>query len=50
LIYLNSPEHDAAINLYRLYLEGELRPGDEPLDLINAAINRTVEQAAQIVN
>ena len=41
LIYLHSPEHAAAINLYRLHLEGELKPDDEPLDLINAAINRT---------
>ena len=41
LIYLHSPEHDAAINLYRLHLEGELKPDDEPLDLINAAIHRT---------
>ncbi|HXI26506.1 MAG TPA: hypothetical protein VNG71_21810 [Pyrinomonadaceae bacterium] len=41
LIYLHSPEHDAAINLYRLHLEGELKPDDEPLDLINAAIKRT---------
>jgi hypothetical protein len=41
LIYLHSPEHDAAISLYRLHLEGELKPDDEPLDLINGAINRT---------
>lgn len=41
LIYLHSPEHAAAINLYRLHLEGELKPDDEPLDLIDAAIKRT---------
>jgi hypothetical protein len=41
LIYLHSPEHDAAINLYRLHLEGELKPDDEPLEVINAAIKRT---------
>jgi len=41
LIYLHSPEHDAAINLYRLHLEGELKPDDEPLEMINAAIDRT---------
>lgn len=41
LIYLHSPEHAAAIDLYRLHVEGELKPVDEPLDLINAAINRT---------
>lgn len=41
LIYLHSPEHSAAIDLYRLHLEGEVKPDDEPLDLINAAIYRT---------
>lgn len=41
LIYLYSPEHFAAINLYRLHLEGELKPGDEPLEIINSAIART---------
>jgi len=41
LIYLYSPEHDAAINLYRLHLEGELKPNEEPLELINGAIGRT---------
>jgi hypothetical protein len=41
LIYLHSPEHSAAIDLYRLHLEGELKPGDEPLKMINAAIHGT---------
>lgn len=41
LIYMHSPEHAAAINLYRLHLQGELKPADEPLDMINAAIDRT---------
>jgi len=41
LIYLYSPEHSAAINLYRLHLEGELKPDDEPLAIIHAAIDRT---------
>jgi len=41
LIYLYSPEHNAAINLYRLHLEGELKPNEEPLEMINAAIDRT---------
>lgn len=41
LIYLHSPEHAAALDLYRLHIEGELKPDDEPLDLLNAAIKRT---------
>jgi len=41
LIYLHSSEHAAALNLYRLHLEGELKCEDEPLTLINAAIERT---------
>jgi hypothetical protein len=41
LIYLHSPEHAAAIDLYRLHLEGELKPNDEPLEMINAAISHT---------
>ena len=41
LIYMHSPEHAAAIKLYRLHLEGELKPDDEPLEMINAAIDRT---------
>ena len=41
LIYLHSPEHTAGINLYRLHLEGELRPEDEPLEMLTAAITRT---------
>lgn len=41
LIYLYSPEHSAAISLYRLHLEGELKPDDEPLEMINASIDRT---------
>lgn len=46
LIYLYSPEHAAAINLYRLHLEGELRPDDEPLAIINGAIHRTTRLRA----
>jgi hypothetical protein len=41
LIYLHSPEHAAAIDLYRLHLKGELKPDDEPLEMVNAAISRT---------
>jgi len=44
LIYLHSPEHAAAINLYRLHMKGELKPDDEPLEMINAAISRTTKR------
>ena len=40
LVYLHSPEHAAALNLYRQYLAGELLVNDEPLRLINDAIER----------
>lgn len=47
LIYLHSPEHLAALSLYRLYLAGELLVRDEPLRLINDAIERTNSRLAK---
>jgi hypothetical protein len=44
LIYPHSPAHQAALNLYRLSLEGQLKVEDEPL-VINAAINRSTSGA-----
>lgn len=38
--YLYTNAHKAAFRLYELLLEGELKPQDEPLNLINAAIGR----------
>ncbi|MFL6281913.1 MAG: hypothetical protein ACJ74Q_01950 [Pyrinomonadaceae bacterium] len=38
--YLYTNTHKAALELYVLSLEGELKPEDEPLNLINAAIER----------
>jgi hypothetical protein len=38
--YLYTNAHKAAFELYELSLEGELKPQDEPLNLINAAIER----------
>lgn len=38
--YLYTNTHKAALELYVLSLEGELKPEDEPLNLINAAIKR----------
>jgi hypothetical protein len=40
LIYLHSSAHKAAVKLYVLSLEGNLKPQDEPLNLINAALRR----------
>jgi hypothetical protein len=40
LIYLHTNAHKAAVKLYVLSLEGNLKPPDEPLNLINAAIER----------
>jgi len=40
VIYLYTNTHKAALELYVLSLEGELKPEDEPLNLINAAIER----------
>jgi hypothetical protein len=39
-IYLHTNAHKAAIKLYVLSLEGDLKPQDEPLNLINAALER----------
>lgn len=40
LIYPYTNAHKAALELYVLSLEGNLKPHDEPLNLINAAIER----------
>lgn len=39
-IYLHTNAHKAALKLYVLSLEGNLKPQDEPLNLINAALER----------
>lgn len=39
-IYLYTDTHKAAVKLYVLSLEGELKPQDEPLNLVNAALER----------
>jgi len=44
LIYPHSPVHHADLNLYRLSVEGQLKVEDEPLELINAAIQRTASR------
>jgi hypothetical protein len=40
VMYLYTGAHRAALELYRLSLSGNLQPQDEPLKLINAAIER----------
>ena len=40
LIYLHTNTHKAAVEFYVLSLAGTLKPQDEPLNLINAAIER----------
>jgi hypothetical protein len=44
VMYLYTNAHKAAIELYVLSLEGELKPQDEPLNLINAAIERGTDK------
>ncbi len=39
-MYLHTKAHKAALRLYVLSLEGNLKPQDEPLNLINGAIER----------
>ena len=38
--YLHTEAHRAAVKLYLLSLTGQLKPEDEPLQLINGAIKR----------
>ena len=38
--YLHTDAHRAALKLYLIYLTGQLKPEDEPLRLINGAIER----------
>lgn len=40
LAYLRTGAHAAALRLYRLSLEGRVKPGDEPCALIDAAVDR----------
>jgi hypothetical protein len=44
LLYLYTNAHKAAVKLYVLSLEGNLKPQDEPLNLINAALERGKSQ------
>jgi len=44
LVYLYTDAHKAAFELYLLSLTGDLRPQDEPLQLINEAIKRSTDR------
>lgn len=44
-MYLYTDAHRAALKLYILSLEGILKPKDEPLNLINAAIERGLSES-----
>jgi len=43
LVYLHTQAHDAALKLYQLSQEGQLKVEDEPVRLIGAAIERQRE-------
>jgi hypothetical protein len=45
VMYLYTKAHKAALELFVLSLGGELKPQDEPLNLITAAIKRGKQQA-----
>jgi hypothetical protein len=45
LLYLYTNPHKAAVKLYVLSLEGNLKPQDEPLNLIDAALERGKSRA-----
>lgn len=40
IAYLHSSSHVAALKLYKLYQDGQLKVEDEPVRLINSAIER----------
>jgi hypothetical protein len=44
LTYLYTDEHRLALKLYILYLTGHLKPQDEPLTLLNGAIERGTDK------
>jgi hypothetical protein len=44
--YLQTEAHRAAVRLYLLSLTGQLKPEDEPLRLINGAIERGARRVA----
>jgi hypothetical protein len=47
LVYLHTQAHDAALKLYQLSQEGQLKVEDEPVRLIGAAIERQMRNASE---
>lgn len=47
LLYLYTNAHKAAVELYVISLEGKLKAQDEPLNLVNAALERGKRRAHQ---
>lgn len=47
ICYLHSEAHAAAVRLYRLSVEGQLRVEDEPVNLIGAAVERSTASAGR---
>ncbi len=47
VLYLYTDAHRAALELYRLSLSGDLKPPDEPVNLISGAIERGKSQRKQ---
>src|SRR6266404_4334534 len=51
MAYLYTDEHQAALELYLIYLTGNLKPPDEPLELLRRAIDRgkaEIERASAV--
>jgi hypothetical protein len=47
MTYLHTDEHKHAFKLYMLHLTGQLKPQDEPLALLNGAIERGTDEIEQ---
>lgn len=47
ICYLHSEAHAAAVSLYRLSVEGQLKVEDEPVNLIGAAVERSAAGAGR---
>lgn len=45
VVYLHTQAHDAALKLYQLSQEGQLKVEDDPVRLIGAAIKRNVNDS-----
>lgn len=46
--YLHTDAHRAAVKLYLLSLTGQLKPEDEPLQLINGAVKRGARRVEDV--